>query len=118
MTILSSIPFFGSFFSNKSSDGFLKGIQPLSYALKQTRRKPYSRQLKTSAKNNANGSNDAITEYNILLNYPRPNLNPTLQFSLFGLSNSPPDLSNQRQHQNKSVCGNCAGPHSTDFCPC
>ncbi|KAI8062222.1 hypothetical protein BC940DRAFT_322272 [Gongronella butleri] len=119
MTILSSLPFIGSFFSNKStSDGLRKGIQPLSAALKQGRHQPYSRHAKTIATSSKVAKvDDPITEYNILNNFPRPNLVPTLQLStLFGLTNSPPDMDNQRQPAIK--CSSCSGPHRTDFCPC
>ncbi|KAI8145091.1 hypothetical protein BJV82DRAFT_667000 [Fennellomyces sp. T-0311] len=55
-----------------------------------------------------------ITEQSILGAFPRPNLSPTLHFSIFtghfdGKSPS---------SKNNAKCANCAGPHSTDFCPC
>ncbi|CAO3653140.1 unnamed protein product [Cunninghamella blakesleeana] len=116
MTILGSIPIFRAFFSTGSSekDCLRKSIQPLSNALKQ-RNQPYS---KATGRNNAaaRAANELITEANIMNTYPRPSLTPTLHYSLFGLSNSPPDHDNQRRQT--TVCSNCSGPHTTSFCPC
>lgn len=58
---------------------------------------------------------ELITEGSILNAFPRPNLTPTLHFSLFGLQNSPPSGNVEGR---KRRCTNCAGPHSTEFCPC
>ncbi|KAI8088885.1 uncharacterized protein BX664DRAFT_331659 [Halteromyces radiatus] len=112
MTVLGSIPLFGSLFSTSSKpDRIRKSIQPLSNALKQ-RQQPYSRQAKTTT-----NPTEPITESSILNNFPRPNLNPTLHYTLFGLTNSPPDQDYPRSQQT-TQCSNCSGPHSTIFCPC
>ncbi|KAG0171891.1 hypothetical protein DFQ28_003800 [Apophysomyces sp. BC1034] len=119
MTILGSFPIFGSIFSSTSKpDRIRKSIGPISTVLK--RQQPFSTsaarphpQVK-SADYQAGPNPDVVTESSILSNFPRPNLMPTLHFSLFGLSSSPPAEDNFRMKK----CSNCAGPHSTDFCPC
>ncbi|CAO3590601.1 unnamed protein product [Absidia cylindrospora] len=113
MTVLGSLPLFGSLFSTSSKpDRIRKSIQPLSNVLKQ-RQQPYTRQA-TKSTNSA----DLITESNIMTSFPRPNLNPTLQYTLFGLSNSPPDQDYPQRNRQQARCSNCSGPHSTSFCPC
>ncbi|KAI8339992.1 hypothetical protein BC941DRAFT_335515, partial [Chlamydoabsidia padenii] len=75
------------------------------------RQQPYTRQAKNT------NTSDLITESNVMTTFPRPNLNPTLHYTLFGLSNSPPDQDYQRKQQ-QARCSNCSGPHTTTFCPC
>ncbi|KAI8391191.1 uncharacterized protein BYT42DRAFT_555987 [Radiomyces spectabilis] len=127
MTILGSLPLFGSLFSSTSKpDRIRKSIAPISTVLK--RQQPFSTssirayphphpQVKgADAYHHHTGSShtEPITESSIMSNFPRPNLMPTLHFSLFGLQ-SPP---NSDDTFKTKKCSNCAGPHSTDFCPC
>lgn len=120
MSILGSVPLFGLFGSSTKSkhDRLRKSMIPISSVLK---RQPFStssqRALpnKSSSYQQRNADNRAgpevITESSILNSFPRPNLMPTLHFSLFG---SP----NNDGKKTASKCTNCSGPHSTDFCPC
>ncbi|KAL0087887.1 hypothetical protein J3Q64DRAFT_1735033 [Phycomyces blakesleeanus] len=115
MPIICAMPFFGSLFSTTKPDRIRKSIGPISSVLK--RQQPYSspaRPLSQPKVNPESGKPEVVTESAILSNFPRPNLMPTLHFSLFGLQNSPPSEDTFRAKK----CTNCAGPHSTDFCPC
>lgn len=131
MTIIGGLPLFGSLFSSQSKpDRIRKSIGPISNVLK---RQPFSstsqralpksstyyqyRQDGASAGTHANNKGpELITENSVLSNFPRPNLMPTLHFSLFGYQ-SPTDEENTIR-RSASSCSNCFGPHSTDFCPC
>ncbi|KAG2216702.1 hypothetical protein INT45_001195 [Circinella minor] len=62
----------------------------------------------------SSSSGPTITEQSILGAFPRPNLSPTLHFSIF--TNHFDGKSSPLKDDSK--CGNCSGPHSTDFCPC
>lgn len=124
MTILGGFPIFNYLSSQSRNDRFRKSFGPLSSALK---RQPFStttqRQIPKStnynnyykqdtSNNNAHQSGpEIITENSILNNFPRPNLMPTLHFSLFGNT----DANNNKK---TTTCKNCTGPHSTEFCPC
>jgi hypothetical protein len=130
MTIIGGLPLFSSLFSSQSKpDRIRKSIGPISTVLK---RQPFSsssqralpkstyyqyKQDGASAGTNANTKGpELITENSILSNFPRPNLMPTLHFSLFGYQSPTDGDSNTRR--SASSCNNCSGPHSTDFCPC
>ncbi|KAJ8653363.1 hypothetical protein O0I10_011014 [Lichtheimia ornata] len=70
----------------------------------------------TSSESSSSSSHGpTITEQSILSAFPRPNLSPTLHFSIFSGNF---DSNNSPRKDDKNRCGNCAGPHSTDFCPC
>lgn len=129
MTILSSLPLFNSIFNSTSKrDRFAKQIGSFSAAVIKRQQQPFSvsairahPQVKSTADTYSSNRQshgpdpDIVTESSILSAFPRPNLMPTLHFSLFGLQNSPPS---QDKEGRKTKCSNCAGPHSTDFCPC
>lgn len=66
--------------------------------------------------NSGSGEGATITEQTILNSFPRPNLSPTLHFTVL-LSAHGGSSSSQKQ-KTKKKCDNCAGPHSTEFCPC
>ncbi|KAI8080247.1 uncharacterized protein B0P05DRAFT_469319 [Gilbertella persicaria] len=122
MTILGSLPFFSLFSNQSKSDRIRKSIGPISTVLK---RQPFSSttnralpkssnyyQYKPEEPSHASQAKETVTESSIMSNFPRPNLMPTLHFSLFGYQ-SPTE--NDRR---PTSCHNCSGPHSTDFCPC
>lgn len=131
MTVIGSLPFFSLFSSQSKPDRIRKSIGPISTVLK---RQPFSstsqRALPKSSgyyqyKDSSTGSSsggaasagpEVVTENSILSNFPRPNLMPTLHFSLFGYQ-SPTEGGNSRK-ASSTTCSNCTGPHSTDFCPC
>jgi hypothetical protein len=124
MTIL-GFPFFSLFSSQSKPDRIRKSIGPISNVIKRQPFTTSSHQLtqhphvnkatsdyfkfKQDRSSHHQEDPEVITESSILSNFPRPNLMPTLHFSLFG-SSSPPSESKK--------CTNCSGPHSTDFCPC
>ncbi|KAI8876967.1 hypothetical protein K501DRAFT_326796 [Backusella circina FSU 941] len=128
MTIIGSLPLFSILSSQTRSDRIRKSIGPISSVLK---RQPFSTSPPTSAPHvnkatsdyhhfrqeraNIHDGPEVITESSILSNYPRPNLMPTLHFSLFG---SPASDNMDGQRNSAKKCSNCSGPHSTDFCPC
>jgi hypothetical protein len=133
MTILGSLPFFSSLFSSQTTkaDRIRKSVGPISTVLK---RQPFSSTAQRAvpksssyyqykdASNNANTASasagpEVITENSILSNFPRPNLMPTLHFSLFGYQ-SPTESGTNTRKTTLTTCNNCTGPHSTDFCPC
>ncbi|KAI9365194.1 hypothetical protein BD770DRAFT_378006 [Pilaira anomala] len=123
MTFLNSFPFFSIFSSQtKPADRIRKSIGPISSVIK--RQQPFSttshRALPKSSnyyqykqQETSNKGPEIVTETSILNNFPRPNLLPTLNFSLFGGGSG----SNETR-RTTTVCNNCTGPHSTDFCPC
>ncbi|KAI8991904.1 hypothetical protein BDF20DRAFT_831902 [Mycotypha africana] len=128
MTILSGLSLFSLFSSQSKNDRLRKSIVPISNVLK---RQPLSstpqRALPKSSgfqqyrqdggASNANGNKgepEVITENSILRNYPRPNLMPTLHYSLFGYQSPTEGNKNRTTVQ----CSNCSGPHSTSYCPC
>ncbi|KAI7896961.1 uncharacterized protein EV154DRAFT_490007 [Mucor mucedo] len=130
MSILGNLPFFCLFSSQSKPDRIRKSIGPISSVLK---RQPFSttnqRALPKSSgyyqykqDNTAGASNsykagpEVVTENSILSNFPRPNLMPTLNFSLFGYPSPTDDGTGRRS--GTTTCNNCTGPHSTDFCPC
>lgn len=128
MTIIASLPFFSLFSSQSKPDRIRKSIGPISTVLK---RQPFSStsqralpksssyyQYKDAGSSNTNSSKgpEVVTENSILSNFPRPNLMPTLHFSLFGGYQSPTE--DDQTRRSASQCNNCSGPHSTDFCPC
>lgn len=135
MTILGSLPLFGSLFSSQTTkaDRIRKSVGPISTVLK--RQQPFSttsqRALPKSSsyyqyKDTSSSTNNAqqaasgpevVTESSILSNFPRPNLMPTLHFSLFGYQ-SPTESGTNTRKTTLTTCNNCTGPHSTDFCPC
>lgn len=63
------------------------------------------------------GEGATITEQTILNSFPRPNLSPTLHFTVL-LSAHEGSSSSQKKKEKNKKCDNCAGPHSTEFCPC
>ncbi|CEP10724.1 hypothetical protein [Parasitella parasitica] len=129
MTILGGLPFLSIFSTQSKPDRIRKSIGPISTVLK---RQPFSStsqralpkssnyyQYKDTGASNTNNCNkgpEVVTENSILSNFPRPNLMPTLHFSLFGGYQSPTEGDKSRRAA--SQCNNCSGPHSTDFCPC
>lgn len=129
MTLLGSLPFFSLFTSQSKHDRIRKSIGPISTVLK---RQPFSsssqralpkssgyyqyKQDSGSAGASAKSGPEVVTENSVLSNFPRPNLMPTLHFSLFGYQ-SPTEGGNNRR-ATSTTCNNCTGPHSTDFCPC
>ncbi|KAG2235546.1 hypothetical protein INT48_003109 [Thamnidium elegans] len=126
MTLLGNFQFFCLFSSTSKPDRIRKSIGPISTVIK---RQPFSStsqralpkssgyyQYKQDANAGANKGPEVVTENSILSNFPRPNLMPTLNFSLFG-HQSPTEGGNNRR-TNTTTCNNCTGPHSTDFCPC
>ncbi|KAI7872743.1 hypothetical protein BDF14DRAFT_1748353 [Spinellus fusiger] len=111
MAFLTSIPFIGSMLASKT-DHIRKSIVPISTVLK--RQSPFSPSSRPLTQKSAHDSpQEVVTEISVLNDFPRPNLMPTLHFSLFGLQNSPPQATFYAKK-----CTNCAGPHSTEFCPC
>ncbi|KAI9032814.1 hypothetical protein CLU79DRAFT_693074 [Phycomyces nitens] len=113
MPIICAMPFFGSLFSTTKPDRIRKSIGPISSVLKRqqlytTPARPFQSKVVDPPQP------EVVTESAVLSNFPRPNLMPTLHFSLFGLQNSPPSEDTFRTKK----CTNCAGPHSTEFCPC
>jgi hypothetical protein len=126
MTIIGGFPLFSILSSQTKSDRIRKSIGPISSVLK---RQPFSTSPPTSAPHVNKAQADyqyfrhertkegpeVVTESSILSNYPRPNLMPTLHFSLFG---SPASDNVDGQRNSAKKCINCSGPHSTDFCPC
>lgn len=129
MTVLGGFPIFSYFSSQtRSSDRLRKSFGPtISCAIK---RQPFSsttqRQIPKSTQYNANSNYykqdtsskqsgpEVVTENSVLNDFPRPNLMPTLHFSLFGYDNK--DTNGNKK--TATPCKNCSGPHSTDFCPC
>ncbi|KAI8064494.1 hypothetical protein BC940DRAFT_305866 [Gongronella butleri] len=62
-----------------------------------------------------------VTETTILHSFPRPNLTPTLHYTLFAdLNTSSANNGNNDRNKKKTKkkCKNCQGPHETDHCPC
>ncbi|ORY99181.1 hypothetical protein BCR43DRAFT_488865 [Syncephalastrum racemosum] len=132
MTILgNSLPLFGSLFSKQTDRRLCKQVGSISTVIRQQQQQTFSstssarahpsvksadfRSHYNNTNSNSHANGETVTEGNILSAFPRPNLNPTLHFSLFGLQNSPPQ---QDSRSTAAQCSNCAGPHSTDFCPC
>jgi hypothetical protein len=106
MTVLGGFPLFSFFSSQSRSERLRKSIGPLSSVIK--RQQISHRAIQNAKKNNE--PEEVVTENSILNNFPRPNLMPTLQFSLFGFQ--------QAKTASFTRCNNCSGPHSTDYCPC
>ncbi|KAI9310438.1 hypothetical protein BX666DRAFT_2032822 [Dichotomocladium elegans] len=77
---------------------------------------PGGRSTSSESSSSSYSGGPTITEQSILSAFPRPNLSPTLHFSIFGgyFDNT----SATKKDDQQKICGNCAGPHSTDFCPC
>ncbi|ORX48526.1 hypothetical protein DM01DRAFT_1338583 [Hesseltinella vesiculosa] len=57
-----------------------------------------------------------VTESSVLHSFPRPNLTPTLHFTLF--TDVSTSASNDKPKAKKKQCKNCKGPHESDHCPC
>ncbi|ORZ23998.1 hypothetical protein BCR42DRAFT_365072 [Absidia repens] len=57
---------------------------------------------------------EQVTENTVLSSFPRPNLNPTLHYTLFTTSCDTSSNSNA----SKKKCKHCHGPHMTENCPC
>ncbi|GAB5586563.1 hypothetical protein Unana1_01463 [Umbelopsis nana] len=116
MTIF-QLPVFGNIFSTTSRpDRLRKSIGPISAVLK--RQQPFATTAHRQNPNKQQGPSpgEPITEGFVLNSFPRPNLSPTLHLRLgmFGTSATSADTSKDKQRK----CSNCAGPHSSDFCPC
>ncbi|KAI8387369.1 hypothetical protein BD560DRAFT_382277 [Blakeslea trispora] len=130
MTIIGNLPLLSLFSTQSKSDRIRKSIVPISTAIKRQqfsssssralpksstyhqRRQDGSSSGSTQARAN---EREVVTESSIMDSFPRPNLMPTLHFSLFGYQS--PTEDNQTRPA-ASSCSNCSGPHSTDFCPC
>lgn len=120
MAVLGGFPFFSFFSSQSRSERLCKSIGPLSSVIKRqqisqraiqnVKKRKTSTSSSSASSVSSTGSEEVVTEYSILNNFPRPNLLPTLQFSFFGYQ--------QQQARTFTQCNNCSGPHSTDFCPC
>jgi len=116
MTIF-QLPVFGSIFSTTSRpDRLRKSIGPISAVLKRQQPFATTSNRQTPHKPQGPAPGETVTEGYILNSFPRPNLSPTLHLRLgmFGSTSTSADTSKDK----KAKCSNCAGPHSSDFCPC
>ncbi|KAI8393434.1 uncharacterized protein BYT42DRAFT_541703 [Radiomyces spectabilis] len=85
-----------------------KTLAPVAAAISQQPTFPAHQPYHTHRSQPTVKTNDEVITENVILNsFPRPNLKPTLDFAKLS-SNSFGNV----------TCGNCCGPHSTQFCPC
>ncbi|KAI8093211.1 uncharacterized protein BX664DRAFT_329176 [Halteromyces radiatus] len=62
---------------------------------------------------------EQVTESTVLGSFPRPNLNPTLHYTLFTTASVEPPSANDKNKKKKAKkCVYCLGPHTSENCPC